>query len=99
MSANGNFVGYVGFEKLAAARYFAVRTGGLCNPGGVQKYLDLPTEELERIFGGDRECGDDTDIVDGKIIGVIRVSFGACSTVEEVIALVDFIKENYVVKG
>ena len=99
LSANGNFIGYAGFEKLASARRFAVRTGGLCNPGGLQKYLDLPTEEMARIFGDGKECGDDTDIVDGRIIGVIRVSFGACSTVEEVCALVDFIRETYVAKS
>ena len=99
LSANGNLVGYVGFEKLASARHFAVRTGGLCNPGGLQKYLDLPSDEMARVFGDGKECGDDTDIVDGKIIGVIRVSFGACSTVEEVCALVDLIRETYVAKS
>lgn len=98
LSANGHYLGYAAFEKLASVRNFSVRTGGLCNPGGLQKYLDLPTEEMKQIFGSGKECGDDTDIIDGKIIGVVRVSFGACSTVEEVVALVDFIREKYIEK-
>jgi hypothetical protein len=37
-------------------------------------------------------------VVDGKNTGVIRVSFGACSTIEEVCSFVDFVREFYVEK-
>jgi ABC-type lipoprotein export system ATPase subunit len=36
--------------------------------------------------------------VNGKNIGAIRISFGACSTVEDVCAFVDFVREFYVEK-
>ena len=98
LSADGSPIGFASFEKLSSLRNIALRTGGMCNPGGVEKYLDLQDWEVERNFGRGKVCGDDVDVVEGKNTGVIRVSFGACSTVEEVCAFVDFIREFYVEK-
>ena len=92
LNANGNPMGFISFEKKASARGFAVRTGGLCNPGGVQNYLDFPNGELAEIFEKGKTCGDAMDIVNGKSLGVIRVSFGACSTFEDVFGFVSFVK-------
>jgi len=95
LSPNGSQLGFSAFEKAASGANFAVRTGGLCNPGGVQKHLDIPTKELTQMFASGKECGDGIDFIDGKILGVIRVSFGACSRVEDVVSLVQFLKETY----
>ena len=97
-TANGSPIGFASFEKLSSLRNIALRTGGMCNAGGVEQYLDLQAWEVERNYGKGKECGDDMDVVDGKSTGVIRVSFGACSTVEEVCSVVDFIREFYVEK-
>jgi molybdenum cofactor sulfurtransferase len=96
LSADGSPIGFASFEKLSSLRNIALRTGGMCNPGGLKKYLDLQDWEVERNFRKGKVCGDDVDVVEGKNTGVIRVSFGACSTVEEVCAFVDFIREFYV---
>jgi len=98
LSPNGTYMGYVAFEKAASARNFAIRTGGLCNPGGMQKYNDLSTEELLQMFatGKKKECGDGIDLIDGKVFGVIRLSFGACSTIEELVSFVNLLREMYI---
>lgn len=98
LSPNGSPVGFASFEKLSSLRNIALRTGGMCNPGGVQQYLSLQDWEVERNYRSGKVCGDDIDVVEGKSTGVIRVSFGACSTVEEVRGFVDFIREFYVEK-
>jgi molybdenum cofactor sulfurtransferase len=98
LSAQGGPIGFASFEKLSSLRNIALRTGGMCNPGGVEQYLDLQNWEVERNFGMGKVCGDDFDVVEGKSTGVIRVSFGACSTVEDVTLFVDFVKEFYVEK-
>ena len=98
LSPTGGPVGFTKFEKQSSLRGFALRTGGLCNPGGVQHYLDFPNAEMEQIFRNGKSCGDDTDIVNGKTLGVIRISFGACSTVDDVCSFVRFVREFYAVK-
>ena len=95
-NADGSPVGFVSFEKLCVMRDVAVRTGGMCNPGAVQMYIGISSEELEYVFTHGKVCGDDQDLLDGRNIGMIRASFGACSTVEDVCALVDLIREVYV---
>ena len=97
-SAEGMPIGFASFEKLSSLRNISLRTGGMCNPGGVEQYLDLQNWEVERNFGKGKVCGDDNDVVEGKNTGVIRVSFGACSTIEEVCSFVEFIREFYVEK-
>jgi molybdenum cofactor sulfurtransferase len=95
---NGSAIGFVGFEKVSSRRGFALRTGGMCNPGGVKKYCEISDSDMEHLFSIGKRCGDHIDIVGGRNIGAIRISFGACSTVEDVVAFVEFIKEVYMTK-
>src|SRR5579862_3237808 len=97
-AADGSAIGFIGFEKLSSYRKFALRTGGMCNPGGVKKYCEISDDDMEHLFSIGKRCGDHIDIVNGRNIGAIRISFGACSTVEDVLAFVEFIKEAYMVK-
>ena len=90
---DGRQIGFIEFEKQASMRNFAVRTGGMCNPGSVQRYLDWRDDELDEIFEAGKECGDEMDLVGNKNLGAIRISFGACSTVEDVCAFVEFLCE------
>lgn len=95
---DGSAIGFVGFEKLSSYRKFALRTGGMCNPGGLKKYCEISDNDMEHLFSIGKRCGDHIDVVNGKNIGAIRISFGACSTVEDVLAFVGFIKEAYMMK-
>lgn len=92
----GAWVSNTEFEKLASVRKFHVRSGGLCNPGGIAKCLNLEPWEVRKNFSAGYKCGADTDIYAGKITGVIRASLGAMSTKSDVDAFVAFIREFYI---
>jgi molybdenum cofactor sulfurtransferase len=95
-NSHGAWVSNTEFEKLASVRNFHIRTGGLCNPGGVAKSLKLEAWEMRRNFSAGFRCGAETDIYSGKITGIIRASIGAMSTVSDVDAFVSFIREFHV---
>lgn len=95
----GAWVSNIEFEKLAAVRKFHVRSGGLCNPGGVAACLNLEPWEMRRNFSSGFKCGSEADINHGKITGVIRTSIGAMSTKSDVEAFISFVEEFYCEKG
>ncbi|KAB8302815.1 hypothetical protein EYC80_006160 [Monilinia laxa] len=91
----GAWVTNVEFERLASIRNFHIRTGGLCNPGGVASALGLEPWETKRNFSAGLRCGGETDIYAGKITGVIRVSLGAMSTMSDVESFLSFVEEFF----
>ena len=95
-NSRGAWVSNTEFEKLASVRNIHIRTGGLCNPGGVSKSLKLEAWEVRRNFSAGFKCGTETDIYSGKITGVIRASLGAMSTASDVEAFISFVQEFYV---
>jgi molybdenum cofactor sulfurtransferase len=92
----GAWVSNTEFERLASVRNFHVRSGGLCNPGGVATYLKLEPWEMRKNFSAGFKCGAETDIYAGKITGVIRASVGAMSTISDIDKFVSFVSEFYV---
>ncbi|KAH7364301.1 molybdenum cofactor sulfurase [Rhexocercosporidium sp. MPI-PUGE-AT-0058] len=98
-NSNGAWVSNTEFEKLAAVRKFHIRSGGLCNPGGVAASLGLEPWEMRKNFSAGFRCGAETDIYAGKTTGVIRASLGAMTTVGDIEAFIAFIDEFYVEKA
>jgi molybdenum cofactor sulfurtransferase len=94
-NASGAWVSLAEFEKLASSKNFHVRTGGVCNPGGIASALGLEPWEIKRNFSAGFRCGSDNDIVAGKPTGVIRASLGAMSTISDVERFVAFLAEFY----
>ncbi|KAF2788697.1 PLP-dependent transferase [Melanomma pulvis-pyrius CBS 109.77] len=92
----GGWVSNAEVEKLAAVKNFQLRTGGLCNPGGVASSLGLAPWEMKENFSAGQRCGNDNDIFRAKPTGMIRVSLGAMSTLEDVTSFVDFLREFFV---
>jgi len=82
-------------EKLANLKQFHIRTGGVCNPGGISSALQLEPWEMKRNFSSGFRCGTENDIIAGKPTGIIRASLGAMSTIADVDTFVDFISEFY----
>ncbi|ORX80749.1 PLP-dependent transferase [Basidiobolus meristosporus CBS 931.73] len=97
MRPSGDWVGYTEIERLATASSIHVRTGGFCNPGAMQRWLDLSSEEVKENLSAGHVCWDDKDVIAGKPTGSIRISLGAMSTIDDVIAWIDFLKEFFVV--
>jgi molybdenum cofactor sulfurtransferase len=95
-SQAGAWISLAEVEKLASLKNFHVRTGGVCNPGGIAAALGLGPWEIRDNFSAGFRCGTTSDIMAGKPTGIIRASLGAMSTIADVDALADFVKEFYV---
>lgn len=91
----GAWISLAEVEKLASLKNFHIRTGGVCNPGGIASALDLEPWEIKRNFSAGFRCGSENDIIAGKPSGVVRVSLGAMSSIADVDAFVAFIAEFY----
>lgn len=91
----GAWISLTEFEKLAILKNFHIRTGGLCNPGGIADALGLEPWEIKQNFSAGFRCGNEHDIINGKPTGVIRASLGAMSTLSDVEKLIAFIEEFY----
>ena len=91
----GSWVSLAEVEKLATLKRFHIRTGGVCNPGGIATALGLEPWEMRQNFSSGFRCGTDNDILAGKPTGVIRASLGAMSTISDVDSFVDFVAEFY----
>ena len=83
-------------EKLANIRKIHLRSGGLCNPGGIVSALDLAPWEVKRNFSAGHRCGNESDTMGGKPTGMLRVSLGAMSIMQDLNILIDFIEEFFV---
>lgn len=96
LDSQGHWVSNAEVEKLANIKNIHLRTGGLCNPGGVAHALNLEPWEMKRNFSAGQRCGNDHDIMGGKPTGVIRISLGAMSNLSDVQTFVHFIEEFFV---
>ncbi|KIX00355.1 uncharacterized protein Z518_10494 [Rhinocladiella mackenziei CBS 650.93] len=92
----GHYVSNSEVEKLGIVKSIQFRTGGVCNPGGVASHLGLSVDEMLQNYAAGQRCGGENDILNGKPTGVIRVSVGAMSNMNDVATFANFIREFYV---
>lgn len=86
------WVGKSYFEKLAILNGIQIRTGGVCNPGGIAHFLNLSPQEMRHNYAEGLRCGNDLDELNGKPTGIIRISLGAMSSRKDVKRMIDFVK-------
>jgi len=96
---DGTYQGYNEIAKLADISSIQLRTGGLCNSGCVMKHCQLSEQDMFNNMAAGKSCDDETDIMNGKPVGAIRISFGAVSTIEDAIALLKFVEDFFVEKS
>ncbi|KAK5681503.1 hypothetical protein LTS10_006035 [Elasticomyces elasticus] len=94
--SSGNWISNTEVDKLASIRNVHLRTGGVCNPGGVAQSLGLAPWEMHENFSAGHRCGGENDILHGKPTGVVRVSLGAMSTRSDVFRFLEFVEEFFV---
>ncbi|KAJ2023791.1 hypothetical protein GGI06_001269 [Coemansia sp. S85] len=92
---NGGYIGHIEVERLAVMSGIAMRTGRFCNPGAARRWLDLTTPDLIRYASLGYTCGDDNDIIAGKPVGAIRISFGAMTSCEDIDRFVAFLVRHF----
>jgi selenocysteine lyase/cysteine desulfurase len=95
-NAHGGWIGKSDVERLAIVRNIHLRTGAMCNPGGVATSCNLAYWELRRNYFEGMRCGDDVDLLGGKPTGVVRVSLGPMSSQEDVDRFISFVEELFV---
>ncbi|MCL7033086.1 hypothetical protein MKW94_000561, partial [Papaver nudicaule] len=71
-------------------------TGCFCNPGACAKYLGLSHMDLLSNFEAGHVCWDDNDILDGKPVGAVRISFGYMSTFEDAKKFISCLVNSFV---
>jgi molybdenum cofactor sulfurtransferase len=102
--ADGSFAPYTSVvETLADQRKIYVRSGQLCNPGGIASNLGYDTWHLKRLVANGHRCGaahiTGTEIVKGRPTGVVRVSLGAMTTIANIDSLITFLQEEFILNG
>jgi molybdenum cofactor sulfurtransferase len=102
--ADGSFAPYTSVvETLANERKIYVRSGQLCNPGGIASNLGYDTWHLKRLVANGHRCGaahiTGTEIVNGRPTGVVRVSLGAMTTIANIDSLITFLQEEFILNG
>ncbi|CAG8532478.1 14071_t:CDS:2 [Funneliformis mosseae] len=72
--ADGSWVGYLELERLASVNGIHIRSGILCNPGSVARWIKLYPENIIDSFASGKTCHDEQDMWDGKPAGAVRIS-------------------------
>ncbi|RPA73151.1 PLP-dependent transferase [Ascobolus immersus RN42] len=94
---SGSHIPFSMVEASASKRRIHVRSGRHCNIGGVQYYLSIPSDMLKRAYEEGLRCGADEEMdeIEGRPLGAVRVSIGACTTLADVEALIKWLKKEY----
>lgn len=98
MNSQGAWMSNTEVQRLASVRRIHIRTGGMCNPGGVAEACNFAPWELSKNFLAGARCGGEFDVVGGKPLGIIRASLGAMSSLSDVEQLIAFVDEFYAEK-
>jgi len=96
LKPDGTYFGYYDVSELAAQNNIHLRTGCSCNPGACYGYLHIESSLIRKLAEEKDTCGDSMDMIDGKIVGSIRVSFGYLTTFEHVLTLLQFLRSNFI---
>ncbi|KAK6008213.1 hypothetical protein QM012_000116 [Aureobasidium pullulans] len=96
LKSDGSLIPYTEVERCANGHNIYIRSGSLCNPGGMATYLNWTPAEMKAAFASGHRCSNPTEIVNGKATGVVRVSLGGMSTASDIRALVSFLRASYV---
>ncbi|KAH8724829.1 pyridoxal phosphate-dependent transferase [Phaeosphaeriaceae sp. PMI808] len=82
---------------MLRAQRIHVRTGSLCNPAGMACALDLSPTDIQMAFNEGFRCNQPEDIRHGGVLfGMVRVTIGAMSTLEDIETLVRFFEDHIV---
>lgn len=91
-AATGMWVAKSHIEQLGILNKIQLRCGGVCNPGGIARFLDMTPPELRCNYTKGLRCGNALDLIDGKPTGIIRVSLGAMSSMRDIRKFINFMR-------
>ena len=94
--SNGAYIGPWHVGAFLRASRIHVRTGNVCNPAGMACALGVEAGWIRGAFDAGLRCNTEADVVDGVPFGIVRVTLGAMSTLEDVETLVGCLSRNVV---
>lgn len=84
-------------ERKAAVHNIQIRSGGMCNPGGVASSLGYSSKEIKNNFETNGiGCGVGPNLVEGRPNGVLRVSLGAMSSHSDIHRFIYFVLQTFI---
>ncbi|KAI1457984.1 PLP-dependent transferase [Annulohypoxylon moriforme] len=96
LRANGHHVPYSDVERSANSAGIYIRSGGVCNPGGIFTALGYEPWMTERALSAGHHCGSHgISIIHRLPTGIVRASLGAMSTKQDVDTFLDFLRSTF----
>ncbi|KAI2624413.1 PLP-dependent transferase [Hypoxylon sp. NC1633] len=97
LRANGHHIPYSDVERSANAAGIYIRSGGVCNPGGIFTALGYEPWMTDRALSAGHHCGPHgISIINRVPTGIVRASLGAMSTKQDVDTFLDFLRTTFV---
>lgn len=95
--ADGSWVGTAEVERMASVNGIHIRVGGHCNPGCIAKWVNITVDDIMDTYAQyGMVCGNGVDYIKDKPAGGVRISLGAMTTIDDVLAWLNFFKSFYV---
>ncbi|KAI1276131.1 PLP-dependent transferase [Xylaria sp. FL0933] len=97
---SGGYISYTDVERIANSSGFYIRSGGVCNPGGIFSLLGYEPWMTERALSAGHHCGSNgISVLHGLPTGIVRASVGAMTTRQDVDSFLDFLRVTFVDAG
>ncbi|KAL2802984.1 pyridoxal phosphate-dependent transferase [Aspergillus granulosus] len=96
LDPSGNIHGYADVERAADRERIYLRSGSVCNPGGMAYLGWVRMEDMKAAWNAGHRCSDPIQEVYGQTTGVVRVSLGAMSTKADIHAFVEWLSRTYI---
>ncbi|RDW58938.1 uncharacterized protein DSM5745_11144 [Aspergillus mulundensis] len=95
LDPSGNIHGYADVERHADKDKIYLRSGSVCNPGGMAYLGWTNMEDMKIAWNAGHRCSHPIQEVHGQATGIVRVSLGAMSTLADVEGFVEWLSRNY----
>ncbi|KAI3337781.1 PLP-dependent transferase [Ustulina deusta] len=94
--SSGAYISYTDVERIANRAGFYIRSGGVCNPGGIFSLLGYEPWMTERALSAGHHCGSNgISVLHGLPTGIVRASVGAMSTRQDIDSFLDFLRSTF----
>ncbi|KAI9373487.1 pyridoxal phosphate-dependent transferase [Aspergillus egyptiacus] len=91
----GKIHGYADVERQADKERIYLRSGSVCNPGGMAYLGWTGMEDMKAAWAAGHRCSNPIQEVRGQTTGVVRVSLGAMSTRGDIEGFVEWLARTY----
>jgi molybdenum cofactor sulfurtransferase len=96
LDPSGSIHGYANVERAADQERIYLRSGSVCNPGGMAYLGWVRMEDMKAAWNAGHRCSDPIQEVYGQTTGIVRVSLGAMSTKADIDRFVDWLSRTYI---